>query len=82
LESLALVVTIIFFGLIAIGLVGPLLAILFRKNKIGKYWVIGFLGLLAGLTALAWQGSPALGAIPLIGLAITAAIAYWPKSNK
>jgi hypothetical protein len=55
---------------------------LFRKNKIGKYWVIGFLGLLAGLTALAWQGSPALGAIPLIGLVITAAIAYWPKSNK
>ena len=81
-ESLALVVTIIFFGLIAIGLVGPLLAILFRKNKISKYWVIGFLGLLAGLTALAWQGSPALGTIPLIGLVITAAIAYWPKANK
>ncbi len=81
-ESLALVVTIIFFGLIAIGLVGPLLAILFRRNKIGKYWVIGFLGLLAGLTALAWQASPALGSIPLIGLAITAAIAYWPKANK
>jgi hypothetical protein len=78
LESLALVVTIIFFGLIAIGLVGPLLAILFRRNKIGKYWVIGFLGLLAGLSALAWQGSPALGAIPLIGLAITAAIGFWP----
>ena len=81
-ESLALVVTIIFFGLIAIGLVGPLLAILFRRNKMDKYWVIGFLGLLAGLTALAWQASTALGSIPLIGLAITAAIAYWPKANK
>jgi hypothetical protein len=52
---------------------------LFRKNKIGKYWVIGFLGLLAGLIALAWQASPVLGSIPLIGLAITAAIGFWPS---
>ncbi len=81
-ESLALVVTIIFFGLIAIGLVGPLLAILFRRNKIGKYWVIGFLGLLGGLSVLAWAGSPALGAIPLFALAVTGAIAFWPKANK
>ncbi len=81
-ESLALVVTIIFLGLIAIGLVGPLLAILFRRNKIGKYWVVGFLVLLGGLTLLAWAGSPALGAIPLFALAITGAIAFWPKVNK
>lgn len=83
-ESLALVVTIIFLGLIAIGIVGPLLAILFRKNKIGKYWVVGFLVLLGGLTLLAWQGSPALGARPLFvfALAITGAIAFWPKANK
>ena len=38
--------------------------------------------LLAGLTVLAWAGSPALGAIPLIALVITGAIAYWPKANK
>lgn len=81
-ESLALVVTIIFFGLIGIGLIGPLLAILFRKKKIGKYWVIGFLGLLAGLTVLAWQGSPVLGSIPLFALLVTGAIAFWPKSKK
>ena len=81
-ESLALVVTIFFFGLLFLGLVGPVLAILFRRNKIGKYWVFAFLVLLGGLTVLAWQGSPALGAIPLLGLAITAAIAFWPKSNK
>jgi hypothetical protein len=82
LESLALVVTIIFFGLLFLGLVGPVLAVLFRKNKIGKYWVIAYLVLLGGLTVLALQGSPALGAIPLVGLAITAAIAFWPKANK
>jgi hypothetical protein len=82
LESLALVVTIIFFGLLFLGLVGPVLAVLFRKNKIGKYWVIAYLVLLGGLTVLALQGSPALGAIPLVALAITAAIAFWPKANK
>ena len=81
-ESLAMVVTIIFFGLIFLGLVGPVLSILFRKNKIGKYWVISYLVLLAGLTLLAWAGSPALGAIPLFALAITGAIAFWPKANK
>ena len=81
-ESLALVVTIIFFGLIFLGLVGPVLSILFRKNKIGKYWVISYLVLLAGLTLLAWAGSPALGAIPLFALAITGAISFWPKANK
>jgi hypothetical protein len=82
LESLALVVTIIFFGLFAIGLAGPMLAILFRRNQIGKYWVVSFLVLLGALTMLAWQGSPALGAIPLFALAITGAIAFWPKVNK
>lgn len=81
-ESLALVVTIIFFGLLLLGLVGPVLAVLFRKNKIGKNWVIAYLVLLGGLTVLAFQGSPALGAIPLVGLAITAAVAFWPKANK
>lgn len=81
-ESLALVVTIIFFGLLFLGLVGPVLSILFRKNNIGKYWVVSYLVLLGGLTLLAWAGSPALGAIPLFALAITGAIAFWPKANK
>ena len=81
-ESLVLLVTIIFFGLIFLGLVGPVLSILFRKNKIGKYWVISYLVLLGGLTLLAWAGSPALGAIPLFALAIAGAIAFWPKANK
>ena len=80
-ESLALVVTIIFFGLLFLGLVGPVLAVLFRKNKIGKYWVIAYLVLLGGLTVLALQGSPALGAIPLFALAITGVIAFWPKKK-
>ena len=81
-ETLAIAVTIIFFGLLFIGLVGPLLAVLFRKNKVGKYWVIGYLVLLGGLTVLAWQGSVALGVIPLIALTITGVIAFWPKSNQ
>jgi hypothetical protein len=81
LESLALVVTIILFGLLFLGLLGPVLAVLFRRNKIGKNWVIAYLVILGGLTVLAWQGSPALGTIPLLGLAITATIAFWPKKN-
>jgi hypothetical protein len=82
LESLALTVTIILLGLLLIGLVGPLLAILFRKNKIGKYWVIVYLVLLAILTVLAWQGSERLAAITLISGIATAGIAFWPKGNK
>jgi hypothetical protein len=82
LESLALAVTIILLGLLFIGLVGPLLAILFRKNKIGKYWVIVYLVLLAILTILAWQGSERLAAITLISAMATAGIAFWPKTNK
>ena len=78
-ESLALVVSIIFFGLIFIGLVGPLLAVLYRKNKIGKYWVFGFLALLVILTVLAWQGSDRLAAITLISGLATAGISFWPK---
>lgn len=81
-ESLALAVTIILFGLLFISLVGPVLAVAFRKKKISKYWVIGFLVLLGALTILAWQGSAILGAIPLVALALTATIAFWPKSNK
>jgi hypothetical protein len=82
LESLALVVTIIFFGLLFLGLVGPVLSVLYRKNKIGKYWIIAYLVLLGALTLLAWAGSPALGSIPLFALAITGLIAFWPKVNK
>ncbi len=81
-ESLALVVTIIFFGLLFLGLVGPVLSVLYRKNKIGKYWIIAYLVLLGALTLLAWAGSPALGSIPLFALAITGLIAFWPKVNK
>lgn len=80
-ESLALVVTIIFFGLIFIGLVGPILSVLFRKNKIGNYWIVAYLVLLGALTLLAWSGSPALGAIPLTAMAITALVALLPKKK-
>jgi hypothetical protein len=82
LESLAIFFSIVFIGLVLLGLLGPVLAVLFRKNKIGKYWVVSYLVLLGGLTVLALLGSPALGAFPLLGLAITAAMAFWPKVNK
>jgi hypothetical protein len=81
-ETLAIAVTIIVFGLLFIGLVGPLLALLFRRNKIKKYWVIGYLVLLALLTALAWQGSERLAAITLVSAMVTAGLAFWPKANK
>ena len=80
-ETLAIAVTIIVFGLLFIGLVGPLLAILFRRKKISKYWVIGYLVLLALLTVLAWQGSERLAAITLVSAIATASIAFWPKAN-
>jgi ABC-type Fe3+-siderophore transport system permease subunit len=81
-ETLAIAVTIIVFGLLFIGLVGPLLAILFRRNKINKYWVISYLVLLALLTVLAWQGSERLAAISLVSAMATTGIAFWPKANK
>lgn len=80
-ESLALAVTIILFGLLFISLVGPVIAIAFRKKKLHRYWVIGFLVLLGALTILAWQGSAILGSIPLVALALTAAISFWPNKN-
>ena len=80
-ETLAIAFTIIVFGLLFIGLVGPLLAILFRRKKISKYWVIGYLVLLALLTVLAWQGSERLAAITLVSAIATASIAFWPKAN-
>jgi hypothetical protein len=82
LESLAIFFSIVFIGLLFLGLLGPVLAVLFRKNKIGKYWVLSYLVVLGGLTVLALLGSAALGAIPLLGLAITAAMAFWPRANK
>ncbi len=81
-ESLAIFFSIVFIGLLFLGLLGPVLAVLFRKNKIGKYWVLSYLFVLGGLTVLALLGSAALGAIPLLGLAITAAMAFWPRANK
>ncbi len=81
-ESLAIFFSIVFIGLLFLGLLGPVLAVLFRKNKIGKYWVLSYLVVLGGLTVLALLGSAALGAIPLLGLAITAAMAFWPRANK
>jgi hypothetical protein len=82
LESLAIFFSIVFIGLLFLGLLGPVLAVLFRKNKIGKYWVLSYLVVLGGLTVLALLGSAALGAIPLLGLAVTAAMAFWPRANK
>jgi hypothetical protein len=81
-ESLAIFFSIVFIGLLFLGLLGPVLAVLFRTNKIGKYWVLSYLVVLGGLTVLALLGSAALGAIPLLGLAITAAMAFWPRANK
>jgi hypothetical protein len=81
-ETLAIAVTIIVFGLLFIGLVGPLLAFLFRRNKVKKYWVIGYLVLLALLTVLVWQGSERLAAITLVSAMVTAGLAFWPKANK
>jgi hypothetical protein len=81
-EDLAIVVSIIFFGLILIGAIGVLLAILFRKNKVNRYWILGYLALLTILSLIASQGSPILGAIPLGWALVSALIAFWPSSKK
>jgi hypothetical protein len=80
-EDLALVVSVIFFGLILLGAGSVVLAVLARKNKISKYWPLAAAIALSILSLIAWQGSDRLGMIPLGWALLTAAITYWPPSK-
>jgi hypothetical protein len=81
-EDLALLVTGILLGLIVIGVVSVVLAVLARKNKISKYWPLGASVALSLLAIVAWQGSDRLGMIPLGWALLTAVITIWPPSRK
>ena len=81
-ESLALLVTGILFGLIFIGAGSVVLAVLARKNKISRYWPLGAAIALSVLAIVAWQGSDRLGMIPLAWAILTAVITFWPASKK
>jgi hypothetical protein len=80
-EDLALVVSVIFFGLVILGAGSVVLAVLARKNKISKYWPLAAAIALSILSLIAWQGSDRLGMIPLGWALLTAAITYWPPSK-
>lgn len=81
-ESLALVVSIIFVGLIVFSLVTVLVAVFVRRGKI-KFWVAMVFNVFTGLLA-AWGISVAwlLGLIPFLGLVISSIILTWPKKRK
>jgi hypothetical protein len=81
-EDLALLVSGIFLGLIAIGVGSVVLAILARKNKISRYWPLGTSVALSLLAIIAWQGSDRLGMIPLGWAVLTAVITLWPPSKR
>ena len=81
-EDLALVVSGIFLGFIAIGVGSVVLAILARKNKISRYWPLGASVALSLLAIVAWQGSDRLGMIPLGWAVLTAVITLWPPSKR
>ncbi|CAB4625880.1 unannotated protein [freshwater metagenome] len=81
-EDLALLVGGIFVGLILIGAVSVVLAVLARRNKISKYWPLGAAVVLSLLALVAWQGSDRLGMIPLGWALLTATITLWPPAKK
>jgi asparagine N-glycosylation enzyme membrane subunit Stt3 len=82
LEDLALIVTGIVFGVIFIGAVSVLLAVLARRNKISRYWPLGASVALSLLAVIAWQGSDRLGMITIGWALLTAVITLWPLSKK
>lgn len=81
-ESLALVVSVIFIGLIVFSLLTILIAVLARKRKV-KFWVAMVFNVITGLLA-AWGISVAwlLGLIPFSGLVISSIILTWPRRKK
>ena len=81
-ESLAIIVMVIFIGLIVISLVTILIAVLARRRKV-KFWVAMVFNVFTGLLA-AWGISVAwlLGLIPFLGLVISSIILTWPRRKK
>jgi hypothetical protein len=81
-ESLALIVSFIFFGLIVFSFLTVLIAVLVRVGKV-KFWVAMVFNVITGLLA-AWGISTAwaLGVIPFIGLVASSIILTWPKRKK
>ena len=80
-ESLALVVSFIFFGLIIFSLLTIAMAVLARVGKI-KFWIAMVFNVITGLLA-AWGISVAwaLGIIPFIALVVSSSILIWPKKK-
>lgn len=78
-ESLAIIVLVIFIGLIVFSLVTILIAIQTRRRKL-KFWVAMIFNVITGLLA-AWGISVAwlLGLIPFLGLVISSIILTWPR---
>lgn len=81
-ESLALVVSLIFFGLIVFSFLTVLIAVLARRGKV-RFWVAMAFNIITGLLA-AWGISTAwaLGVIPFIALVTSSIILTWPRRKK
>lgn len=80
-EDLALLVGGIFIGLFVLGIAGVVLAALSRKNKVSRYWGIGFAVLLTIIAMIAWQGSERLALVPLAWGILAGVIAMWPRAK-
>lgn len=78
-ESLAIIVMVIFIGLVVFSLVTILIAVQVRRKKF-KFWVAMVFNVVTGLLA-AWGISVAwlLGLIPFMGLVISSIILTWPR---
>jgi len=81
-ESLAVIVSMIFIGLIVFSLVTVFVAIQTRRKKL-PFWVAMVFNIITGLLA-AWGISVAwaLGLIPMLGLVISSIILTWPAKRK
>lgn len=81
-ESLAVIVSVIFIGLIVFSLVTVFIAIQTRRGKL-RFWVAMIFNIITGLLA-AWGISVAwaLGLIPMLGLVVSSIILTWPAKKK
>ena len=81
-ESLAAIVSGIYFTLIGLGVAAVVVAVLYRNSKLRPWPFFAVVGLNAAATVFAISASWALAMPPLIGMAIAALLAFWPKKKR
>ena len=81
-ESLALLVTGIFIGILLLSGVAVTLSVLSWSEKIHKAWGYSVTGLLLVVTVWAYGVSSPLGMWPTIPLLVCAAFMAFPRKNQ